>query len=512
MAERARAMAGCVLRATRARAGVAACDGAPGTGSAERTMSHAEVGRRAYDCVFLRPGRVQRADGSPSEWLIPCEVVRRAAHRFDGLSVYLDHPEVCGAWGERQAPSVRDLAGVTGDAHWSEAEGALVGTIRLYDQDPHGAGAYIGGLIDQILDDRAAGRHTPPIGLSAVFYHEAERDEGSGLYVTTEIVHAQSVDFVYAPGAGGIVRAALSAANYGATSPTPLATGEGTHKGGTDMTDNEILTREEQPAGEGAGHEVPLTFTAEPDDLAAQVTALTVQVNRLQAALAAREEPETIQDMGTPPRSPVRGTPLLSGGMLTGVDQVTAALDAMLAGARPPDGIRPLTGIRELYTLLSGDYEMTGVFRPERVYLANVTTATMAGLVANALNKRVINLFAQYPQWWAPAVTVQDFATLQDVRWITLGGPPRSSRREATWGSRWRPSTRTTHAASAPRPRSWRRPPGSLWARPSPPSLPPTRAPGPRCPTATTCSTPPITATSGPPRSHRPRGRQPRSQ
>jgi hypothetical protein len=31
-------------------------------------------------------------------------------------------------------------------------------------------------------------------------------------------------------------------------------------------------------------------------------------------------------------------------------------------------------------------------------------------------------MFGEYPQWWAPAVTIEDFSTLQDVRWITLGG------------------------------------------------------------------------------------------
>jgi len=38
-----------------------------------------------------------------------------------------------------------------------------------------------------------------------------------------------------------------------------------------------------------------------------------------------------------------------------------------------------LTGIRELYHLLLGDTDMTGIFYPERVYLANVNSSTMAG-------------------------------------------------------------------------------------------------------------------------------------
>ncbi len=39
--------------------------------------------------------------------------------------------------------------------------------------------------------------------------------------------------------------------------------------------------------------------------------------------------------------------------------------------------------------LLSGDFEMEGLFHTDRVQFANVNSSTMAGLVANALNKRV---------------------------------------------------------------------------------------------------------------------------
>ena len=94
----------------------------------------------------------------------------------------------------------------------------------------------------------------------------------------------------------------------------------------------------------------------------------------------------------------------------------------MLMGIAPPDGVQPLSGIRELYHLLSGDYEMHGIYQPDRVTLANVNSSTMAGLVANALNKAVINAFQVYPKWWERIVTEMDFSNLQQVKWITLGG------------------------------------------------------------------------------------------
>jgi hypothetical protein len=132
--------------------------------------------------------------------------------------------------------------------------------------------------------------------------------------------------------------------------------------------------------------------------------------------LAKLQEDQVVQIGGTAPR-----TPHISMG-LTGLEQVEKALEALIAGIQPPAGVAPLSGIREAYVLLSGDYEMTGLFHSERISLANVTSATMPGLVANALNKRVTNLFQEYPRWWEKIVHVEDFNTLQQVKWITLGG------------------------------------------------------------------------------------------
>jgi hypothetical protein len=107
---------------------------------------------------------------------------------------------------------------------------------------------------------------------------------------------------------------------------------------------------------------------------------------------------------------------------LTGFEQIKLAAEALFAGGRPEKEVQPLSGIRELYTLLSGDYEMTGLFYPDRIRFANVNSSTMAGLVANALNKRVVNQFMEYPHWWTPIVLEEDFSNLQQVKWITLGG------------------------------------------------------------------------------------------
>ncbi len=141
---------------------------------------------------------------------------------------------------------------------------------------------------------------------------------------------------------------------------------------------------------------------------------LDESIERQQAVIAAARHP--VDGVGTPSDGG------RVGGMRDSLDRFGLAFDALLAGTRAPDGVRPLSGIREAYVLLSGDYDMRGMFQPDNVGLANVSSTTMAGMVANALNKRIVNLFQTYPRWWDKLVTPENFNTLQTVKWITLGG------------------------------------------------------------------------------------------
>ena len=358
-------------------------------------------GRREYACSFMAAGRVKQADQQPSEWLIPAPAIQAAEQLFSGRPSYLDHPDLFG-FGWHQEPKVSRLIGITFDARWDEAEQAMLGGLRLYDKAEGSPGWLVGRLFDQILEDKHRGLEVPPIGLSAVFYHTARLDEDSGLRITDRIDHVESVDLVYDPGAAGYVREALAALR-------PIIIPASSIKEERDMPE-EITTQEEAPTTE-APPVAPAAPTPEAEPLLSRLSALEGQLDRLTQAMTTIAPDRVIQGIENPVRS-----------MATGLDQVAAAVEAMLQGVRPAGGIPPLSGIRELYTLLSGDYEMTGMFHPDRVYLANVNTSTMAGLVANALNKRVVNQYQEYPKWWEAAVTEEDFATLQQIRWITLGG------------------------------------------------------------------------------------------
>jgi hypothetical protein len=144
------------------------------------------------------------------------------------------------------------------------------------------------------------------------------------------------------------------------------------------------------------------------------VAQLERAVEDARALWAKLEADRVVRGVGTPRDGMVSG-------MLTSHDQITEALTALIEGRRPGHNIRPLTGLKEAYMLLSGDWELHGIFHPERAQLA-VDSSTMAGIVANAMNKAVMNEFQRYPQWWKPIVRVVNFTSLQQVKWITLGG------------------------------------------------------------------------------------------
>jgi hypothetical protein len=412
---------------------VSSCADQPHTPDGEPT--------REYDCLFIGAGRARRVDGEDSNWLIPAAALQAAVSLFQGAASYIDHPEQFG-FGWQQSPSLRDLVGVCSDPQWSEAEQGIVGKIRLYADDPNSPGAMMAALYDQILRDQAAGRPTPDIGLSAVLWHSSHLDEETGLRITDEINKIDSVDHIYSAGARGYVRAALSRVSSSAPQPgvgfvtadrrdAPVcvpssANTSGAHApGGQAMapeTDQGQTQAQQAPqmVTPAAPRAAPPVTTPEPALLSEQgitdVLSLVIQrLDRIEAEQSALAEAGTVEGMGQPPRAHAWG-------MSTGMDQFSQAVEAMLAGVAPPAGVRPLSGVREMYTLLSGDYEMTGLFNAERVYLANVTSSTMAQMVANVLNKRVMVAFQAYPRWWEAIVTMENFTTLQQVRWITLGG------------------------------------------------------------------------------------------
>ena len=350
---------------------------------------------------------------------------------FDNKAVFLDHS------GLFDYPSLSNLAGVTTGSKYNSQINAVEGVIRLYNSP---SGDLASTLMDEVINNPTS---SPDIGLSMVCYPDWD-DSNTNDKRIVKLNHVESVDLVFEPAAEGRILQALSAQGVYKMPDqilpvvdTPLDLPDPSPPSQA-PNDNHNDDNRQQP--EPSQDPVPVSpwldaiqsATAESMIAASQLP--DVSKKRLLSRsynnpeeiskaiedeknyLSVLNEDKVISLGGVPPR----GSQI--SGMLSSIDRVELAFDALMSGKRPDNGIPPLSGIRELYHLLSGDYDMTGHFNAERIQFANVNCSTMANLVANILNKRVINEFMQYPHWWDPIVISENYQSLQDIAWITLGG------------------------------------------------------------------------------------------
>lgn len=391
-----------------------------------------EQGRSEFHARLVKAGRITRADGAPGPITIPAAALSAgaSANLFEGLAVFADHP----AWFENA--QVKHLVGVTYNSYFDFDSESIRATIRFYDDEEAGAdiglARTIAGILRMMLDDVAEEIPAPDVGISLVFWPVWE--EGSDRpRVLREFKKIDSADIVFSPAADGRILEALS--TLSALEKEVPMTEQTPSQPATDELQAQVadvdpieppadVVNEWAHAAQAAAVPAVLAGSGLPEASRMRLMRsewrspeeLNQAIESERNYLAELTQDQVVQMPGSHPR----GAGQLS--MQTSLDRISMAAEALFSGQRPEKDIQPLTGIRELYLLLSGDYELTGVFQPERVMFANVNSSTMAGLVANALNKSVVNLFNQYPQWWLPVVYEEDFGNLQDVRWITLGG------------------------------------------------------------------------------------------
>jgi len=114
-------------------------------------------------------------------------------------------------------------------------------------------------------------------------------------------------------------------------------------------------------------------------------------------------------------------------GMFSSTDQVQAAVDDLMEAPREAGSeglsVSRLSGIKELYMMLTGDRDLYGGYYPSRVSLA--TTADFTGLVANSLNKIVAKQWAALGaagyDWWTRVTVQEHFQTLNQITGTLVG-------------------------------------------------------------------------------------------
>lgn len=392
---------------------------------------------------------ILKAGTSGTGLVFPASLLEASAHLFEGAPCYIDHPGPAD-WGRPGSRSVRDLAATIRDVRYDRQLQALIGRLSWYAN-----AAWLRELASRAAEPSLDG-HQPKLGLSADLWITRE-----GSQVRT-IESVESVDVVMNPAAGG---AFLPAPRIAQSSLTALASARSPERSSMAQPERTQLTsdgtRVPRPATNprpdpqspvrGASQGTPKAVpTAQPSPTAQRPSALTVRELQLQLALERSNLPEnarsavrgllagrdyTSEDVAATIRSftdayaqaaatnTVRGSGALSG-MLEPVDRIALAFERLMGLPRTADHDRAarLSGIREMYDLLTGDYERHGIFRPQRVTLANATVSTMAQVCANVLNKVMIRAFEQRPRWWDRVAYQDSFATMNDVKWIVVGG------------------------------------------------------------------------------------------
>jgi hypothetical protein len=443
--------------------------------------------------VILRAGK---ANG----FVFGEEVLQSAVGQFDGAPVFADH-----AAGPR---SVHDLVGRIKGAQWSAEARAVRARLRLIRRAAwvreliaHGR-AYpdlVGLSADLwVLHDRRVVTDIkevnsvdivmwPAAGGRFLAQQAASEGAGNGQAVPLSGVpsitqkervsmpskihpEVQSVQLASGtqgvPSAPKVVVAQQAAATAGAT-PGGGAAGTAVPTGAGGAVSGQV------PAGETAVAEQ--AAAAEQPTLATEMAAMWREL--LEIRLQESALPEELRDMA---RAQVAATPRMDSesmvaiidrmerawaqanagrGVLpseqvqqvtTPLDQITLAFEQLMGvgDTAAHRGVSRLSGIREMYDLLTGDYERYGIYRADRVTLANATTGTMTGIVANVLNKVLLKAYEQQPQWWKPIAYEEDFSTLNQVWWVTLGGfgdldtvAEGGSYTEKTWADRTETST-----------------------------------------------------------------------
>jgi hypothetical protein len=411
----------------------------------------------SFDVTLFRAGQ---ANG----YTYPVAVLEASVPLWDGATSFVDHA----TWDDlSRGRSVRDICGVVSAPRFETEPAGDSGTGRIRAQfRPAGPdGPFVEAVIRQLLADKEAGLPIPNVGLSADITFAYKIAVGNRSYdeakVATNILKVHSVDVVFDPAAGGVFERVLNSVNRARVAQ------------GGKMTEAILQSQAKEPnTGEGAGQgsgpdpggrqEIPTQVVAElaRQEQEARAAALRQSeallraqcASTLNSVLSATDLPPPFLDHLRAQFAEQVFTPadlnaaieaqrgiwakLAENRVIKGVGRVEMAdeMDRLrlavdhLFGLPTPAGAQfeKLSGIRELYLMLTGDREFVGAYHPERVQFANASTSTMAELVRNVMNKSVL---AQYEKlglagylWWRRIAHEEDFSTMQQVSWITVGG------------------------------------------------------------------------------------------
>lgn len=356
--------------------------------------------------------------GQGNGWLIPAETLQASLPLWEQLHSFVDHA----LFGH----SVRDLCGVLTDPQWDEASQG----IRMV-FNPFGPSAEIAESVAREVIANPA--FAQGVGFSADLLFSAHGK------TVESILKVNSADLVIDPARGGKFLRSLNSRKEDAM-PEPDTIHNSTFSSGA--VEPEIETGAAPVTGDQkeihtGGQATPLglyqalleshlTHCGLPEAwrkrIRADFAGRTFQPAELQSRLEADRLLLSASTAGRLVQGPGGIRDVFSEG-----DFLEAALDDLLGARRRPElqkvQAHPLTGIRELYMLMTGDHSLHGGFHPERARFANSSDFT--GLVKNALNKLIAEhweaLGSAGYNWWQSIVQVEHFESLNDITATLVG-------------------------------------------------------------------------------------------
>jgi len=377
-----------------------------------------------FEIIIITAGQ---AEGHP--WYFPAEVLRLAAPLFNEIPSYIDHEGTP----DKKRHSAQDLGGLIHSPTWSDEYQGIQALLN-----PTGPGA------DALRALAQAALDFPHLNIGFSADIDLTSDDGQ---TVREIVRVRSADAVLSPARGGqFLRALLSKGELpmsdqettqGVTQPAPDPDVEKTRAAMQSLLDTQAEQQKaaEQRKAMEKTHVQMCGYLLESGLNASGLPAPVASRIRAQFQGKAFEAPEletAIKDARVM-LSELQGESTVQGfgrvnGMFSALDQIQAAVDDLFLVKRDEGKeklqVARLTGIRELYLGLTGDYDFAGGVNLHRAQFQS-TTATFPGLVKNAMNKAIAEAWAQYGaagyDWWTKIATVEPFETLNDVTWLRVG-------------------------------------------------------------------------------------------
>lgn len=346
--------------------------------------------------------------GQGNGWLFSPQVLRESLPLWDGVETFVDHA--------RSPRSIRDLAGTCSAPRWDES----VQGIRLALLPCGPAAALLEELADQFTRMQ---QPLPKIGFSADLLFSASGD------AVTRIEKVFSVDLVTYPARGGAFAAAQVSSTDRSHQKESTTMQEEKLQSGIQLETPQPVKPAEAPAQADIYTdllETSLSGANFPPYLEAKLRqrfgGKAFDPAEFRAAL--EETRQLISDL-------TAGALVQSGGRISEVvspgEQISAALHDLLGAGRPPEleKVKPakLSGIREFYTLMTGDQEFAGGYDRKRAQFA--ATDDLPGVLKNAMNKLILNQWEELGRsgyrWWEPLVQVEHFNSLQEITGVLVG-------------------------------------------------------------------------------------------